>query len=134
MSNVIEIILDDIRVELSAEFDKNFERKGFFGNKWDKVKKDPNIGSLMLRTSALRNSIQSSRQGFKLVWRSDVPYASVHNEGGQAGRNLSATIPQRQFIGTSDETEAIIGDIVNEHLPNGVNEYLDDLFNQIDNG
>ena len=133
MSHIIDIILDDIKIELDDEFRRNFERKGFFEKKWQPVKKDPKIGSLMLRTSELRNSIQSSRQGFRLVWRSDVPYASIHNEGGKAGRNLSATIPQRQFIGTSPETEAIITEIVDEHLPRSINEFLDRLFNQ-DNG
>lgn len=134
MSNIIDVILDDIRVELSDEFDRNFERKGFFNNKWQPVQKEPKIGSLMLRTSFLRNSIQSTRQGFRLVWKSSAPYASVHNEGGKAGRNLSATIPQRQFIGTSPETDKIITESVDAHLPRSVNEFLDRLFNEGNNG
>ena len=39
-------ILDDMRVELSDEFDKNFERKAFFTDAW-KARKDPKAnGSL----------------------------------------------------------------------------------------
>lgn len=161
ISNTIDIILDDIRVELSDEFDRNFERKGFFNEKWQPVKKDPKKGSLMLRTSFLRNSIQSSRQGFRLVWRSSAPYASVHNDGGtikmparkqvlhfnKKGRfaknnkrasygqkasvgAYTVTMPKRQFIGTSPETDKIITEIVDEHLPRSINQFLTDLFNQ----
>lgn len=31
----------------------------------------------------------------------DVPYAEIHNRGGRAGRNGSALIPQREFMGDS---------------------------------
>ncbi|HML64658.1 MAG TPA: phage virion morphogenesis protein [Dysgonomonas sp.] len=140
MSNIIDVILDDIRVELSDEFDRNFERKAFFNKKWQPVKKAPKIGSLMLRTSFLRNSIQSSRQGFRLVWKSSAPYASIHNEGGtikrtsKKGKNYVVNMPQRQFVGDDPEVNKIIKDIVGENVPTAINEYLDDLFNQIDNG
>lgn len=39
---------------------------------------------------------------YSFVWGVDldvVPYARIHEFGGQAGRNLAATIPKRPYIG-----------------------------------
>ena len=74
-------ILNDIRVELLDEFDKNFERKGFFSRPWQPRKKEGR-GSLMLVTGKLRRSIRAQVEGDKVVFTSDMPYASIHNEGG----------------------------------------------------
>ena len=38
-------ILSDMRVELSDEFDRNFERKAFFSDKWKPRAHDYNRGS-----------------------------------------------------------------------------------------
>ncbi|HON53333.1 MAG TPA: phage morphogenesis protein, partial [Bacteroidales bacterium] len=54
-------ILSDIKVELTEEFDRNFERKGFFSNRWSDRKRQ-NIGSLMQATGTLRKSIRSKVQ------------------------------------------------------------------------
>jgi hypothetical protein len=32
--NITQKILQDIRRHLTSEFDRNFERKGFFGHPW----------------------------------------------------------------------------------------------------
>ena len=42
-------ILQDLRVELTDEFDRNFERKTFFGNRW-KPRRIEGRGSLLLVT------------------------------------------------------------------------------------
>lgn len=76
-------LLRDIRVELSEEFDRNFERKAFFNTAWPKAKHNT-IGSLMNRTGALRSSIAHPKmQGSSIRWESDLPYAGIHNEGGR---------------------------------------------------
>ena len=52
-------ILDDMRVELSDEFDKNFERKAFFTDAW-KARKDPKAnGSLLVVSGRMRRSRSS---------------------------------------------------------------------------
>jgi len=51
-------LLKDIKVELGDEFDRNFERKVFFNTAW-KPAKFNSIGFLMMRTGALRKSLQS---------------------------------------------------------------------------
>ncbi|WP_318546328.1 phage virion morphogenesis protein [Flavobacterium columnare] len=64
-------------------FDRNFERKAFFNQKWPTTSMRNRRGSLMMRTGALRRSIRSNVQGSQIVWKSSLPYAAIHNEGGE---------------------------------------------------
>jgi len=87
MSNqqdIIRDILNDVRVEVLDEFDKNFERKGFFESKtWQKAKNSDPRGSLMMRTGKLRKSIRAEVTDNSVVFKSSKPYANIHNEGGE---------------------------------------------------
>ena len=59
VKKVVARILKDIQVEMSDEFDKNFERQAFFSEKWQR-RKSPirNEGRAILTdTGALRKSI-----------------------------------------------------------------------------
>lgn len=76
-------ILSDIRVDLTEEFDRNFERKGFFTNKWRGTNLPNRRGSLMMRTGNLRRSIRSKQTSNEINWSSSLPYASINNEGGE---------------------------------------------------
>jgi phage gpG-like protein len=76
-------ILDDVAVELTDEFDKNFERKAFFTKRWSHVKIANRRGSLLLRTARLRRSIQHRKGSNSIRWTSSLPYAGIHNEGGE---------------------------------------------------
>ena len=49
-------ILSDMRVELSDEFERNFERKAFFSDKWKPRAHDYPRGSLLIVTGAMRRS------------------------------------------------------------------------------
>lgn len=62
------------------------------------------VGNGILR-GRVSNSIKEASWGnIKLVV--DLPYAKIHNEGGQAGRNLSVTIPARPYmVQTSNLTQ-----------------------------
>lgn len=75
-------ILKDLKVELKDEFDKNFQRKAFFGKKWPKEKLVNRRGSLMARTNKLRHSINADIMSDGIKFSSSLPYASIHNEGG----------------------------------------------------
>lgn len=77
-------ILSDIRVELSDEFDQNFERKAFFSEVWARRESKLRDGNapLMVDTGALRQSITSETTDTSIVFRSTLPYAGIHNEGG----------------------------------------------------
>jgi phage gpG-like protein len=74
--------LKDVKTELMDEFDRNFERKGFFDQPWKGTKFPNKRGSLMMRTGALRRSLKGTVQGNAIRFTSSLPYAAIHNEGG----------------------------------------------------
>lgn len=81
---VFRSILTDIGVELGDEFDQNFERQGFFSEKWARRKSPTRPGGLTLvATSGLRRSIKSRTTDNSITFYSDKPYAEIHNEGGE---------------------------------------------------
>ena len=81
---VIDRSLEDIKVDLDEEFDRNFERKAFFDKRqWPERKFDDGVGSLMQRSGGLRGSIRSRRRKDELIYSSSKPYARIHNEGGE---------------------------------------------------
>src|SRR5690606_38490895 len=83
MSKIIKNFIKDIEVDLNDEFDRNFERKAFFDKPWSQTKLSNSRGSLMMRSGNLRNSISSKISDNSITWTSSLPYASIHNEGGE---------------------------------------------------
>ncbi len=129
-------ILDDMRVELSDEFDKNFDRKAFFTKKW-KRRANPNAkGSLLMVTGTMRRSIKAEVRGNGVRFTSAVPYAAIHNEGGKGTKSVHThtrcskkgkiytvkahtrkfTMPQRQFVGDGKRTQELIKGVINDNL------------------
>lgn len=90
----INQIITDTKVKLSEEFDRNFERKGFFDKKWPTNKFINRRGSPMMRTGKLRRSIQSRTGGSGITWSSSMPYAGIHNEGGK----IKVTAKMKKFF------------------------------------
>ena len=147
---IIKRILRDIQVELGDEFDRNFERQAFFSEAWAR-RKSPNRpgGTLLIDTGNLRRSVRSRTTENSITFFTDLPYASIHNDGGEivvtAGerRNDKRTqqlsteadfwrfmaikragttirIPRRRFLGAGPEVERIVREIIEENL----NEYF----------
>lgn len=81
MQNLMRKILTDIKVELSDEFDRNFERKAFFSKKW-KDRRHKGKGTLLVATGKLRRSIKATVGENSVTWSSSEAYAAIHNEGG----------------------------------------------------
>ncbi len=79
----IQQTLTDIKVKLEGEFKENFTRKAFFDEKWKTPKFSNSRGSVMLRSGNLRNSIISKIQGNSIAFSSSMPYAEIHNNGGE---------------------------------------------------
>jgi len=84
---ILRKILKRIQVDLSDEFDRNFTRQSFFSKPWQR-RKSPVSGSrsghLLVDSGELRRSIQGSTiNGDTLTFSSDLPYAKLHNEGGE---------------------------------------------------
>lgn len=82
--SIIKKILRDIRVELSGEFDRNFERESFFSSAWQRHRSParPN-GHILLDTGGLRRSITARSDENSVTFSSDLPYAAIHNRGGE---------------------------------------------------
>lgn len=80
--DIFKNIIRDVKVELSEEFDRNFERKGFFDKPWPETKSLKSKGSLMMRSGALRRGNQSQVKGETIEFTNSTPYAKIHNEGG----------------------------------------------------
>lgn len=84
-------IIENVHIESADVFDRNFERKAFFDDMWPETRIQNQNGSLLLRSGQLRSSINSTIQGDGIVFTSNLPYASIHNEGGEI-----AVTPQMQ--------------------------------------
>lgn len=127
-------ILNDMRVELAEEFDRNFERKAFFTRKW-KPRRINRRGSLLIVTGALRRSIKAEVKGNGVAFTSNVPYAVAHNEGLSGSMSIKAhsrrsggkvhsvrahqrrvSLPERRFIGDSPQTQKIIRSVIEDNL------------------
>lgn len=84
MRVVLGRILRDIKTDLGDEFDQNFERQGFFSEKWARRKSPLRPGgSILVDTGALRRSVKSRSDDRSITFYSDLPYAAIHNEGGE---------------------------------------------------
>lgn len=94
MQDFVQNFINDVAVELTDEFDQNFERKAFFTDKWPGTKLHNPRGSIMARTNNLRNSIKYDIVAEQITWSSSLPYASIHNEGGE----ITVTEKMKRFF------------------------------------
>lgn len=84
VAKIFRKILRDIKVDLADEFDRNFERQAFFSEAWQR-RKSPvrGDGHILLESGALRRNITSRSDDRSITFFSDLPYAAIHNEGGE---------------------------------------------------
>lgn len=128
-------ILSDMKVELTEEFDNNFERKSFFTERW-KPRKMEGRGTLLVVTGGMRRSIRPAIKGTTLVYTSPYPYTAVHNEGGTLSvgvrahtrttrtgntcnvkaHNRRMNVPKRQFIGDHPRVRECVKNIIDDNL------------------
>ena len=95
---VIRRILSDIRVELGDEFDRNFERQAFFSDAWARRKSPTRPGgTILVDTGTLRRSVKSRTTDDSITFYTDLPYAAIHNDGGE----IVVTEKMKRFSGTS---------------------------------
>lgn len=92
-------VLKDIQVELTDEFDKNFERKAFFDRPWAPLSKNyrPTTGSMLLRTGALRRSLKSRISGTSIIFSSSLPYSGLQNYGGTVRQDFTPSPQMRRW-------------------------------------
>lgn len=94
IEDVVRNIIDDVAVDLTQAFDRNFERKAFFDRAWPSAKLINNKGSLMMRNGKLRRSINVRKGDTGIKWTSNKDYASIHNEGGE----VKVTAQMKKFF------------------------------------
>lgn len=84
VAKIIRRILKDIQVEMGDEFDRNFERQAFFSEAWARRKSPTRPGgSILIDTGNLRKSIGSRMTENSIVFYTTLPYAAIHNDGGE---------------------------------------------------
>jgi len=83
MENLIKKLLNDVNVELTEEFRENFHRKGFFEDDTWQHSKRAKQGRTMLDSGNLMRSITGTVQGESIHFSSSLPYAGIHNDGGE---------------------------------------------------
>lgn len=95
MDRIIGRILKDISIELGDEFDKNFEREAFFTERWQRRRSPIRPGrALLVDTGKLRQSVRSESTATSIRFFSDLPYAAIHNEGGE----IKVTARMKRFF------------------------------------
>ena len=147
-NDLIQNILSDMRVELAEMFDRNFERKGFFGYKWKPRKDKKAKGSLLHVTGKMRRSIRAAIRGRGVHFSSPLPYTELHNKGGKFTQTVrthnrtnkrtgktytvrshsrAMNMPQRQFIGDHPEVQRAVKQIIHENIT----DFFDNLAKEI---
>lgn len=92
---IIKNMLRDIQVEMTDEFDRNFERQAFFSEAWQRRKSPTRPGGhILVDTGGLRRSIMSYETENSIVFRSEHPAAAIHNEGGE----IKVTAKMKRFF------------------------------------
>lgn len=95
VQKIIRNILNDIRVDMTDEFDRNFERQAFFSEAWQRRKSPTRPGgSILIDTGRLRQSIQSRTTENSIIFFTTEPYAAIHNDGGE----IKVTAKMKRFF------------------------------------
>ena len=95
LDKFLQNVIHDVKVDLADEFDRNFERKAFFDEKWKSTKLMNYRSSLMMRTGNLRKSLLNPKiSNDGILWTSAMPYAEIHNSGGE----FKVTPQMRKFF------------------------------------
>jgi phage gpG-like protein len=123
-----EGVFEDVGNEAVSHYKKSFRDEGFTNRnlkKWKEVKRrinprNPKAAAatlpILTKSGELGDSIKHSKEGRKVIIRSDKVYAQVHNEGLRAGRGKGFKMPKRQFVGKSDELIKKINTKVAKHI------------------
>ena len=91
------------------------------GTKWDKSKRADAEGGLTLTDNAiLKNSIGYEASRKTVAVGTVEVYGAIHQLGGQAGRGLKVTIPERAFLGISKDDEDEIKGIGEDFMVEGL--------------
>lgn len=148
-AKIIEILPPVIATEGQRHFEESFDKQGFtdkglkkwrrrrFGGKRTRrdggqtkaysefLRKDKGRAILVShqgdkKGTHLKDSIRVSKTQKQVTFSTDKEYAQVHNEGGRAGRGEGFDMPQRQFMGPSEE--------LNKRIDEKIIKEMDEFF------
>lgn len=111
-------LMDDIGAMLVASTQDRFE-KGVDpeGKPWkvsQRVAKAQGKAQTLIDSALLMSSIHHTPGNDNVEVGTNLIYAAIHQNGGQAGRGKAVTIPARPFLGLSTEDKTEIGHIVDD--------------------
>lgn len=105
-------LIDVIEVESENHYQRNFDRSAWHGSAtqpWKPRKDLDTTRKLLVQSGDLRKAATTAHRTMRGVrYVLNQVYASVHNEGGRAGRGAGFQMPKRQFIGPSRQLDAKI--------------------------
>ena len=118
-------------------FVKSFTDQSFDGQAWQEVqrrisgtkankyaKPASKTRSILVQSGKLRRAVSTSLRLATfdkiqfLIDGGSIPYASVHNDGGRAGRGAGFQMPKRRFIGDTKELRKKQVDIIVKEIDN----------------
>lgn len=111
-------LLDSVGEALVSGTIQRFEKEeGPDGAKWPQSKRAAAQGGKTLaNTSHLRGSIGKKTTKTSVMVGSNVPYARIHQMGGNTGRGRRTRMPRRPYLGVSkadmDEVRATLEDFL----------------------
>ncbi len=91
------------RIVMEDAFEK--ESDPVTGKKWDDIKsrKGRSSAPILHDKGILQDSVEEKSTALYAEVGSSMKYARIHNEGGMTGRGRKVEMPQRRFLGFSDE-------------------------------
>lgn len=121
-------IVDASGVLAVNHFTKSFANQGFTDesiSRWlprKRAERGKNR-AILVKSGRLRRSLRSKRFGSLAVKiMTDVPYASVHNNGERSGRGKGFKMPKRQFIGYSGQLNRKIIAFIDKNIKQQFNK------------
>lgn len=117
MRNISQIMLDAV--------EENFQQQG--RPRWKPLKESTKNrrkkqglwpGKLLQARGSLAASLQAEYTQNSAIVSTNKIYAAIHQFGGKAGRNKSATIPARPFLALRDDDIREIRDAIADYLDN----------------
>ncbi|MCF8491361.1 MAG: phage virion morphogenesis protein [Rhodospirillum sp.] len=115
-------LLDEIGGGLVTSTGHRFETGvGPEGVQWEpSLRAIEQNGQTLVDRGHLRDSVTHAVNSQSVAIGTNVVYAAIHQFGGEAGRNHATVLPARPFLGISTDDNVEIGDIVADHLREGL--------------
>ena len=103
MTPAMESIGEAIRTQIFTAFERGTTPGGTPWRQSQRAMRDR--GRTLVDTGILWNSFGYEARKDSVAIGTNIQYAAIHNDGGQAGRGLRVTLPARRFMPENDEID-----------------------------